>query len=252
MKLSIILPVLNERDRMPETLAALARYGWAHEIIVVDGGSTDGTREWLSAQSIARVIDGPRGKGPQANAGGNAATGDVLLFLHADCVPSANAYQQIQQALESGASGGCFLVRFVEQRPVTLKFVAAGINWRTRLRRSATGDQAIFVRRTVFKSIGGCPDWPLFEDVELVRRIKRVGHFVVVPSRVTLSARRYLARGIFRTSFLIYALRFGFWLGVSPFTLKKWFDDVRPDVEEPERAPLPRKRLARCAGNDSG
>jgi hypothetical protein len=146
-------------------------------------------------------------------------------------VPQADTYQQIQRALAGGGSGGCFLVRFAEQRSFALKLVAWGINWRTRLRRSATGDQVIFVRRTIFEQIGGCPDWPLFEDVELVRRIKRVGAFVVVPTYVTLSARRYLARGVIRTSVLIYALRFGFWLGVSPFTLKKWFDDARPHVE---------------------
>ena len=130
--------------------------------------------------------------------------------------------------------GGCFEVRFRADRPRSLKLVAAGINVRSRLTRTATGDQAIFVRRSVFEQVGGCPDWPLFEDVDLVRRIKKVGRFVVLPSQLLVSPRRHLARGVFRTVLLIYALRVAFRLGVSPFTLKKWFDDSRP---APPRVP---------------
>ncbi|MBS1867926.1 MAG: hypothetical protein JSS69_18605, partial [Acidobacteria bacterium] len=113
----------------------------------------------------------------------------------------------------------------------SLKFVAAGINFRSRLTQTATGDQGIFVRRGIFERVGGCPDWPLFEDVELVRRIKRAGSFAVLPGRISVSARRHLQRGVFRTVVLIYFLRVAYWLGVSPFTLKRWFDDSRPVSE---------------------
>jgi hypothetical protein len=126
--------------------------------------------------------------------------------------------------------------------PRSLKMVAAGINFRSRLTRAATGDQAIFVRRSVFEEVGGCPDWPLFEDVDLVRRIKKVGSFAVLRSRLLVSQRRHLSRGIFRTVLLIYALRVAFWLGVSPFTLKKWFDDSRPAADPlPATEPAPER-----------
>jgi hypothetical protein len=118
--------------------------------------------------------------------------------------------------------------------------VAAGINLRSRLTQAATGDQGIFVRRRVFEQVGGCPDWPLFEDVDLVRRIKKVGSFAVLRSQLLVSPRRHLATGVFRTVLLIYALRLAFWLGVSPFTLKKWFDDSRPSpspIADPEPTP---------------
>jgi uncharacterized protein len=226
---SVIIPTLNEREYLPQTLAALEKQEGIHEVIVADGGSTDGTREWLAAQTFARVVDAPAGKGNQMNAGAHAASGNVFLFLHADCQLPLNATQHIATALRSQTvAGGCFEVRFNVSQPPSLKLVAAGINFRCRLVKAATGDQGIFVRRRAFEQVGGCPDWPLFEDVELVRRIKKVGGFAVLCPRLLVSPRRHLARGVFRTVVLIYALRVAFWLGVSPFTLKKWFDDSRP------------------------
>jgi hypothetical protein len=121
-----------------------------------------------------------------------------------------------------------------------LKLVAAGINFRCRLTKAATGDQGIFVRRSVFEQVGACPDWPLFEDVDLVRRIKKAGRFVVLRSQLLVSPRRHLARGVFRTVLFIYGLRVAFWLGVSPFRLKKWFDDSRASaspISNPEPTP---------------
>ncbi len=232
---SVIIPTLNEREHLPQTLTALKNQEGIHEVIVADGGSTDGTREWLSVQNFARVVNAPAGKGNQINSGAQAASGDVFLFLHADCQLPTDGVQRIASALQSQeVAGGCFEVRFAADRPRSLKMVAAGINFRARLTRAATGDQGIFVRRQVFEKVGGCPNWPLFEDVELVRRIKKVGRFSVLRSRLLVSPRRHLARGVFRTVLLIYGLRVAFWLGVSPFKLKKWFDDSRPPAH-----PLP-------------
>jgi uncharacterized protein len=229
IRCSVIIPTLNEREYLPQTLAKLKKQEWIHEVIVADGGSTDGTREWLSTQNFVHVVDAPAGKGIQINRGARTASGDVFLFLHADCQPPPDASERISSALQSlEVAGGCFEVRFTTDRPRSLKMVAAGINFRTRLTRAATGDQGIFVRRQVFEKVGGCPDWPLFEDVELVRRIRKVGRFAVLRSRLLVSPRRHLARGVFRTVLLVYGLRVAFWLGVSPFTLKKWFDDFRP------------------------
>lgn len=228
LRCSVIIPALNEREYLPQTLLALEKQEWIHEVIVADGGSTDGTREWLAAQTFARVVDAPAGKGNQLNAGAQAATGEVLLFLHADCQLPPEAGDSVASALRSqDAAGGCFEVRFTGNKSRSLKVVAAGINLRARLSAAATGDQGIFVRRETFERIGGCPDWPLFEDVEVVRRIKTIGKFAVLRSKLEVSPRRHLARGVFRTVLLIYALRVAYWLGVSPFTLKKWFDDAR-------------------------
>jgi rSAM/selenodomain-associated transferase 2 len=221
----------------------LAAQPWIHEVIVADGGSTDGTREWLASQKFIRLVDAPPGKGNQLNAGAHAASGDVFLFLHADCQLPPDSGEHIALALASPTvAGGCFEVRFNASRPRSLKMVAAGINFRSRLTRAATGDQGIFVRRSVFEEVGGCPDWPLFEDVDLVRRIKKAGSFAVLRSRLLVSPRRHLSRGVFRTVLLIYALRVAFWLGVSPFTLKKWFDDSRPVADPlPATEPTPER-----------
>jgi uncharacterized protein len=235
IRCSVIIPTLNEREFLPQTLRALAEHQWIHEVIVADGGSTDGTREWLAAQNFAHVVDAPAGKGNQINRGAQAASGDVLLILHADCQLPLDSGERIASALQSQTvAGGCFQVRFNASRPRSLKLVAAGINFRCRVAKAATGDQGIFVRRRIFELVCGCPNWPLFEDVDLVRRIKKVGKFAVLRSRLLVSPRRHLARGVFRTVVLIYGLRLAFWLGVSPFTLKKWFDDSRPPVH-----PLP-------------
>jgi uncharacterized protein len=244
IRCSVILPTLNERESLPQTLLALTGQPWIHEVIVADGGSTDGTREWLASQKFVRLVDAPAGKGNQLNAGAHATSGDVFLFLHADCQLPPDAGEHIAWALASPTvAGGCFEVRFqTEHHPRSLKMVAAGINFRSRLTRAATGDQGIFVRRSVFEEVGGCPDWPLFEDVDLVRRIKKVGSFAVLRSRLLVSPRRHLSRGVFRTVLLIYALRVAFWLGVSPFTLKKWFDDSRSVADSlPATEPTPER-----------
>ena len=255
----MVIPVLNERASLPATIAALRACRGISEIILSDGGSTDGTLPWLQAQSDIVLVRSMRGKGPQINAGaaatfnasetaGVARTGTapetaiagiasasasgpsnhILLFLHADCLISQSAVDALLAALaDPQLAGGAFYLRFAESRPRSLFFVAWGINLRARLRGSATGDQGIFVRRDVFQSIGGAPDWPLFEDVELVRRIRRVGKFTVLRTPVTVSGRRYIEHGVFRTALLIYFLRFAYWLGVPPHRLKNWFRDAR-------------------------
>lgn len=246
MKLSVVIPVLNEHDSLPATIAALRDCRGIEEIIVSDGGSTDGTVPWLQAQPDIVLVRSMRGKGPQINVGAAAAfdvssashvsetaatsgpSNHALLFLHADCILSQAALDALHSVLSDVTiAGGAFYLRFAESRPRSLRLVAWGINLRAWLRGSATGDQGIFVRRNVFHSIGGAPDWPLFEDVELVRRIKGTGKFVVLKTPVTVSGRRYIQHGVFRTALLIYALRLAYWLGVSPQRLKNWFRDAR-------------------------
>jgi glycosyltransferase involved in cell wall biosynthesis len=270
MKLSVIIPVLNERASLPATIAALRACHGIAEIIVSDGGSTDGTVSWLQAQPDIVLVRSIRGKGPQMNVGAAAAfdvsyasniaeadnietdsiktdstetaakttatpgTPDIaLLFLHADCLISQPAIDALHAALaDQQLAGGAFYIRFAESRPRSLRLVAWGINVRARFRNSATGDQGIFVRKSVFDSIGGAPEWPLFEDVELVRRIKQTGKFVVLKTPLTISGRRYIEHGVFRTALLIYGLRFAFWLGVPPHRLKAWFRDARRSSDD--------------------
>lgn len=232
MKVSVIVPVLSERDCLPGNLKALKDHNWIHEVIVVDGGSSDGTVEWLQQQSGVRLIESPAGRGIQLNAGAGAATGDVLIFLHADARLPHDAYECLRKAIDSPqVAGGCFCVRFDDRRPRSLGVVAAGINLRTVLTHRATGDQAIFARRSVFEEIGGFHEWPLFEDVDFVSRLKRVGKFAVIRSRVTVSARRHVRCGVFRTVILCYSLRLGFWAGISPFSLARWHQDQRAEAK---------------------
>src|SRR5260221_3305636 len=243
MTISVVIPVLNERQDLPATIAALRACRGVAEIIVADGGSTDGTVPWLQAQPDLVLVNSVRGKGPQINAGAAAAFNastpsavskagaafhDVLLCLHADCLISQAPLDSLHAALaDQQIAGGAFYLRFAESRPWRLRLVAAGINLRAWLRRSATGDQGIFVRKNVFHAIGGAPDWPLFEDVELVRRIKRAGKFTMLQPPLTVSGRRYIQHGVLRTALPIYALRLPSWLGVPPQRLKEWFKDAR-------------------------
>jgi rSAM/selenodomain-associated transferase 2 len=244
MRLSVIIPVLNERDCLPENLAALKRHDWIHEIIVVDGGSTDGTLAWLRQQRGVRPIESPAGRGFQLNAGVRVAAGDTLVFLHADTRLPPEAGESLRSTLESPqVAGGCFCVRFDGHKPRSLGIVATGINTRTILTHTATGDQAIFVRRDVFEKIGGFREWPLFEDVDFVSRIKRAGKFTVIRSRVTVSARRHVRQGVVRTVMLVYLLRLGYWAGISPFTLAKWYRGPNRPSKPPAVLSVPERSV---------
>lgn len=237
MKISVIIPVLNEIENLPKTIESIRQMrceqGQVCEVIVVDGGSTDGTREWLQERASTypfeiRLMEAERGRGAQLHAGAVQAEGDALLFLHGDCLLPTEAASEIARALsDSRIAGGCFLVSFAELRPASLRVIARGINARTIVTRTGTGDQAIFVRREIYQALGGFKPWPLFEDVDIVTRIRRRGKFAVIRSAVIISARRWIVHGPWRTTFLMYALRIGYWLGMSPVKLRQWFVDVR-------------------------
>lgn len=230
-RISVVIPVLNERAGLPAVIESVRSAVAGAEIIAVDGGSTDGSLEWLRSQIDVRVIESVRGKGIQQNTGGRIAGGDVVLFLHADCLLPESAGRLISEAMRDRRNaGGCFAARWSEGT-FALRMHAFGMNLRTRLFRRCYGDQAIFVRKTVFDNIGGFPDWPLFEDAELVRRIKTAGGLCVLPAAVTMSARRFQATGVLKGIFLVYFLQIGFLLGISPVRLKAWFADIRPHLQ---------------------
>jgi rSAM/selenodomain-associated transferase 2 len=211
--LSIIVPTLDEAAGLRAHLEALQplRAGGC-EVIVVDGGSRDGTPE--IARPLADVVlSAPRGRGPQQNAGARAARGDVLLFLHADTRLPPGAAEAVRAALADGTRGwGRFDVAIAGRHPL-LRVVERLVGWRSRLSGIATGDQAIFVRRGRFEAAGGFPEIPLMEDVALSARLRRGGRPACLRERVVTSARRWESRGVVRTILLMWWLRLLFWLG---------------------------------------
>ena len=224
--LSIILPVLDEADIITDALAALAplRQRGA-EVIVVDGGSRDGTVD-LARPAADRVIASPRGRAAQMNAGAALARGAVLLFLHADTRLPGNADALVLAGLErSGRAWGRFDIDIAGRSPL-LAIVAAAINLRSRLTRIATGDQAIFVSRDVFAAVGGFPEIALMEDVALSRTLKRISRPVCVAAKVTTSGRRWEQHGVLRTVVLMWRLRLAYFLGAEPAALARRYGYV--------------------------
>lgn len=234
MRVSIVIPSLDEIDHLPDSIRALRDLTPPpFEVVVADGGSGDGTREWLASHADGvwlRWIDAARGRGPQMNAGAALASGDAIVFLHADAALPRDGLAHVARALANPAVvGGAFTVRFARSAtsPASMGLIGAGISARTIVTRTATGDQGTFVRRKVFDRAGGYRPWPLFEDVDLVSRLKRLGRFRIVTEPVTISDRRYATFGPWRTAFLMWMLRLRYWLGASPEDLKRDFVDVR-------------------------
>ncbi len=216
--LSIVLPALDEAAGIEATLQALEPLrARGVEIVLADGGSGDGTPA-LAAPWVDAVLQAPRGRALQMNAGAAAARGAVLLFLHADTRLPALADLQVLRAVAGGARWGRFDVR-IEGRPAMLRVVATLMNLRSRLSGIATGDQAIFVTREAFDRVGGFPVQPLMEDIELSRRLKRLSRPACLRERASTSGRRWEQRGVWRTIFLMWRLRWRYWRGDSPSRL---------------------------------
>ena len=220
MRLSIVMPVLDEAAGIQTTLHNLAPLrARGHELIIVDGGSADGTPA-LAAGGADLGIDGPRGRARQMNAGAARARGSVLLFLHADTLLPEGADVRVQRALAGGRRWGRFDVRIAGRSP-WFGVIAALMNLRSRLSGIATGDQAIFVERALFEQLGGYAELPLMEDVELCRRLRVTGLPACLRERVLTSGRRWESRGIWRTVFLMWRLRWRYWRGEAPETLAR-------------------------------
>src|SRR5262245_1168141 len=221
--LSIIIPVLDEAPNLARLLPDLVARCPHEEIIVVDGGSADATAEVARSVASVRVLSSPRGRARQMNAGAAAAQGHAFLFLHADTALPDGAMEAIECALADPAVvGGRFDVRFTSPR-WPFRVIAAFMNRRSRLSGICTGDQAIFVTRSAFADLGGYPDIPLMEDIELTRRLKRLGVLASLDLRVTTSSRKWERDGIVRTVLLMWSLRFLYFCGVSPARLCAWY-----------------------------
>jgi rSAM/selenodomain-associated transferase 2 len=221
---SVVIPALDEARHIEACIRSIRSQEGVAEIIVVDGGSTDGTA--TIALRFAEVLVSEPGRALQMNAGAARATGDALLFVHADSTLHPAAIQGVRRALlDPRTVGGTFTLRFDHGHPL-LRFYA--LCSRLRVPLFHYGDQGIFLRRGVFEALGGFPQIPLMEDLELLRRLRRYGRVTLVPSPVTTSARRFLARGVARQQLLNIALVAAYLLGARPERLARWYTAVVP------------------------
>ena len=235
MPISVIIPTLNEEQTITTTLAHTAALGF-DELIVVDGGSIDTTSAHLesyrlSAQSSALSpvywVTAPPGRARQMNEGAKVGRGEVFLFLHADTQLPHDAKTVINTTLaDQRIVGGRFDVQF-DRLSMWGTIISSTMNWRSRLSGLATGDQALFVRRSIFEQMGGFTDMPLMEDIEFSRRLKRKGRTAALTATVTTSFRRWEQQGPLRTILLMWTLRFLYGIGVSPSYLAHWYKTVR-------------------------
>lgn len=216
MRLSVVIPALDEAAAVAEAVASAWAAG-AHEVLVVDGGSSDGTPEVARAAGAA-LVAAPRGRAVQMNAGAGAASGDVLLFLHADTTLPQDAAARIAEACASGAESGCFRLRFRPSTPLLRLYAAATalpIPW------LVYGDRGLWGTRAAFDAVGGVPALPVFEDVAFVQALCRRGTFRFVPAAVTTSARRFVRDGPLRRQLHNAWLTAQYWLGVPPERLAR-------------------------------
>ena len=221
--MTIVIPTLNEASHIVANLRALRTVrAQGVEVIVADGGSTDRTdtlaRPWADA-----VLTCPRGRAKQMNAGAARARGATLLFLHADTLLPADAMQAIDSALvDAQVHWGRFDVQ-IEGKARLLKVIAEAMNMRSRATGIATGDQALFVRREAFERIGGFPDQPLMEDIEISKRLRRLAKPACLRQRVVTSGRRWERRGVWRTMVLMWWLRGLYWIGMPAERLARMY-----------------------------
>jgi rSAM/selenodomain-associated transferase 2 len=231
--ISVIIPALDEEAELPATLASVSDQSGPFEVIVADGGSMDATRE-IAARHGATMVTSPRGRAPQMNAGATHASGDVLLFLHADTQLPPGALDHVRTALaDPDAAAGCFRLRFdrdgfwlwLWSRPIWMRW-----------HRWAFGDRALFVRRTAFDAVGGFPDQPVFEDLDMVQALRQQGRFVFLDAAVTTSARRFERGGTLRQQLRNWALWTAWLLGVNPERAARFYPSHPEQRERREQA----------------
>ncbi|MEH1966146.1 TIGR04283 family arsenosugar biosynthesis glycosyltransferase [Nostoc sp.] len=220
-KISIIIPAINEAGNIKEAIAT-TQQSINIEVILVDAGSKDGTVE--IAQSLGvKVISSSLGRAVQMNVGALGASGEILLFLHADTRLPIGFDEMIRTALqEPGTVAGAFKLR-IDASLLSLRWVEWGVNLRSHFYQMPYGDQAIFLTKEVFQQIDGFPELPIMEDFELMRRLKSIGRVVIIPMPVVTSARRWLQKGVFKTTLLNQIVIIAYLLGVSPERIRRWY-----------------------------
>lgn len=212
--ISVIIPTLNEAAGIPRSIASAVQEPDI-EVIVVDGGSRDGTVQVARRQGAA-TLEVPAGRGRQMNAGAEASSGEYLVFLHADTILPPNYASLVRRLLASpDVVAGAFRLG-IEGRRRSLRWIETGANWRSRWLQLPYGDQALFVRSRLFSEMGGYSDLPIMEDYDLVRRLARKGRVALAPDAVVTSARRWEQLGVVRTTLLNQVMLTGHLLGLSP------------------------------------
>lgn len=220
-RISVIIPARNEEAALPATLAALAPEA-VHEVIVADGGSDDATVA-LARRLGATVVASPAGRGRQLNTGAAAASGEILLFLHADTLVPAGFAAEVRQVLSAPrVIAGAFRLGIAGRAPA-LRFIAFFANLRAQCGQLPYGDQGLFLRATDFRDCGGFAELPLLEDVDLICRLRRRGKIRLAAGAVCTSARRWQQLGILRTTWRNLLVLLGFLLGLSPDRLARWY-----------------------------
>lgn len=222
---AVIVPILNEGERLPQLLKMLEAIQ-ADEVVLVDGGSSDGSDLLLAASKFKWIRSEP-GRAVQMNSGATCCQSDVLIFLHADTELERAGLERLREVMQRpDVAGGRFDVRLSGSHPA-FRMIEWLINVRSRLSKISTGDQCQFVRRDVFEQLGGFPEQPLMEDVEFSSRLKRAGRIACLRDKVTTSSRRWEQHGILRTILLMWKLRLYYWLGITPERLAAIYRDAR-------------------------
>lgn len=226
-KISVIIPVLNEERTLDHVLSKL-KNAPNLEAIIVDGGSIDNTikvaqRFGQNTEVEVQIIETVRGRAYQMNAGAAAATGEILLFLHADTLLPNHFEKWVRQALDEPlVIAGAFELK-ITTSVRGAAWVEQGVKWRSHILQMPYGDQAIFLKAKTFWEIGGFPKLPLMEDFELVRQLRQQGKIVIIPTAVVTSGRRWQKLGVFRTTLINQIIIIAYLLGVSPQKLADWY-----------------------------
>jgi hypothetical protein len=219
-RISVVIPTLNEEGQIEQTIRR-ALDGADVEVIVADGGSVDRTVE-IARRRGAKVVPVRRGRGRQMNAGAAMASGEALLFLHADTRLPDSFAEHVWSTLDRGVVAGAFRLR-IDGRGAGLRLVERGANLRSRLWQMPYGDQGFFIRAEDFLAVGGFKHWPLMEDYELCRRLKRIGRIGLASAPATTSGRRWQDLGVMKTTLVNQCCIAAFRLGVSPERVARYY-----------------------------
>ncbi|KZL90278.1 TIGR04283 family arsenosugar biosynthesis glycosyltransferase [Clostridium magnum] len=222
---SIIIPVLNEEKNIEKTLTQFNGLKGDKEVIVVDGGSRDKTKE--IAERFAKVVCSEKGRANQMNKGAEKANGDILWFVHSDSVIKENSIEEIHLAIDEGSVGGGFSLEFYDYNTLFMKYISVTSNLRAKYLGLYFGDQGIFVKKSVFENLGGYPKQEIMEDWEFSLGMKKIGKLKLISTPIGTSARRFKMGGQLRTHLLMHKIKFLYLLGTPTNKLVKIYKDVR-------------------------
>ncbi|MBF0540147.1 MAG: TIGR04283 family arsenosugar biosynthesis glycosyltransferase [Nitrospirae bacterium] len=225
MKISIIIPVLNEEKILSKTLSSINLQG--NELIIVDGGSTDNTLE-IANKFTDKIISSKKGRGAQLSAGAGAASHNILFILHADCIPPQNTFDLIRKTLNiKGVSAGSFMFG-IDLKGIPFRIIELAVFVRSLITRIPYGDQGLFMTKAAYQEIGGFNDLPIMEDIDIAQRLKKHGRIVFLREKMIVSARRWLKEGILYTTLRDWSIALMYtFFNINPKRLIRHYKDVR-------------------------